>query len=217
MSRADMLVAVGLELEVGWLPTLQTGARNPAITKGGAGYLECGIYAPLKDVPSQKVDRSMGDIHPSGNPHYLYAPDSARGCASAIAARLAALDPDHAKDYQAGYRAFDKELTRRLAGWSKQLAPYKGTGVITYHRSWIYLLDWAGLHEVDTLEPKPRAAKAHIILEETFYPNKTAKLVASKIGGQVVEVASGPDFAAGQSYFDYVDGVVSKLTAALGK
>jgi zinc/manganese transport system substrate-binding protein len=232
LNRADLLVAVGLGLEAGWLPTLQTGARNPAIQRGGAGFLECSIYVATKDVPTEKVDRSMGDIHPGGNPHYLYDPRSARGCASAIAARLGALDPRNAGAYRAAYQAFDRALEGRLAGWTATMKPLAGRSVIVYHRSWIYLTDWLGLREVAELEPKPgippsarhiaavieraRAERATVILQESYYPARTAALVAKQIGGKVVAVPSGPDVNRGETYFQHVDRVVGELARAMG-
>jgi zinc/manganese transport system substrate-binding protein len=232
LNRADVLIAVGLELEIGWLPTLQTGARNRKIQRGAAGYIECASYVPILDIPTQKVDRSMGDVHPGGNPHYLYDPRGALGCAYGIAARLAVIDPAGAAEYRRNLAAFKQRLAGKMAGWQRALAPYRGAPVVTHHRSWIYLLDWSGLREVATLEPKPgispsprhvaaviqrgRQAKVRSVLIESFYPVRTAKLVAGKMGAQLAVVPSGPDVAQGQSYFDYMDAVVSTLVKSLG-
>jgi zinc/manganese transport system substrate-binding protein len=231
LNRADLLVAVGLDLEVGWLPTLQTGARNTKIQVGGRGYLDCSVYAAKKDTPTTKIDRSMGDIHPGGNPHYLYEPRNVRRCASAIAARLSTLEPAHAKAFRANLAAFERGIDERIERWEKRLAPLRGAPVVTYHRSWVYLLDWLGLREVATLEPKPgippsarhvaqvikagRASKAKVVLQESYYPEKTSRLVAQKIGATVLHVPSGPDFAAGQSYVEYLDAVLVDLARAL--
>src|SRR5690606_24345436 len=194
LNRADLLVAVGLDLEVGWLPTLQTGARNRKIQRGSSGYLDCSAYVGILDIPRHKVDRSQGDIHPGGNPHYLYDPRGAIGCAHGIAARLAIIDPPHAAAYRKNLAAFKRRVAAKVAGWKKALAAARGAPVITYHRSWSYLLDWIGLREVATLEPKPgvppsaghvaaviragRKASARAILLEAYYPTRMPKLVA---------------------------------------
>lgn len=231
LNKADLLVAVGLDLEVGWLPTLQTGARNRKIQRGATGYLECALYARIVDVPRQKVDRSMGDIHPGGNPHYLYDPRGALGCAYGIMSRLATIDPKHAADYRRNLAYFKHRLEKKTTRWKQQLAAHRGAKVVTYHRSWSYLLDWVGLDKVAEIEPKPgiapsarhiakvigvaRQAKVKTILLESFYPSRTAKLIASKVGASLTIVPSGPDLAAGQSYFDYMDGMVERLKAGL--
>jgi len=233
LNKADLLIAIGLDLEVGWLPTLLTGARNPAIQRGANGYLDCSTYVPILDAPREKLDRSMGDIHPGGNPHYLYNPRGASGCAAGIAGRLAAIDPGRAGEYRANLKSFEERLHAREAAWRKELAPYKGQSVVSYHRSWTYLIDWIGLRSAGELEPKPgippsprhvaqviaaaKSAGAKVILQEAFYPDRTAKLVAAKIGATVVAPAGGPDVRAGQSYFDYMDKVVSSLAKALGR
>jgi zinc/manganese transport system substrate-binding protein len=233
LNKASLLVSVGLDLEVGWLPTLQTGARNPEIQRGATGHLDCSTYAPILDVPRAKVDRSMGDIHPGGNPHYLYDPRGAGGCASGIAARLATIDPAHAGEYRANVKAFEAKLATRQAAWKKALAPYRGKSIVTYHRSWTYLLDWVGLRSAGELEPKPgipptprhvarviqsaRQAGARVVLQEGFYPDRTGKLVADKIGATVVAPPGGPDVRAGQSYFEYMDALVAQLVRALAR
>src|SRR5690606_4276075 len=154
-----------------------------------------------------RADRSQGDVHPAGNPHYLYDPRAAAACAKGIAARLAKIDPSHAKSYQKGLAAFLARLERARVGWEKRLAPYKGQPIISYHKSMSYLADWLGLRELGTLEPKPgipptathvveiikaaRAQRAKVVLEESYYPDKTGTLVANKIHGKVVIVPGG--------------------------
>ena len=232
LNRADLLIAVGLDLEIGWLPTLQIGARNRKIQRGASGYIECASYVPILDIPQGKVDRSMGDIHPGGNPHYLYDPRGALGCAYAIAARLAMIDPDGAAEYRRNLAAFRTRLEGKLAGWKRALAPHRGASVITHHRSWIYLLAWSGLREIATLEPKPgvspsarhvasvirvgRQGGARAVLIEGYYPVRTAKLVAGKMGARLAVIPGGPDIARGQGYLDYMDQVVATLAGALG-
>lgn len=231
LNRADLLLAVGMELEVGWLPRLQTGARNPKVQRSGRGYLECAQLVSALDVPTGRVDRSMGDIHPGGNPHYLYDPRQALACARGIAARLAELDPAHAAAYRASLDGFERRLTARRALWERRLAPYRGTPIITYHRSWTYLTRWLGLEEIAYLEPRPgiRPSPTHVasvirlgkqrgvkvVLQEIYYPNNTGTLVAKQLGARLLAVPGGADFRAGQGYIERMDALVNQLESAL--
>jgi zinc/manganese transport system substrate-binding protein len=231
LNKADLLIAVGLDLEVGWLPPLQTQARNSAIQSGGAGFLDCSAFVVVRDLETGKVDRSQGDVHPGGNPHYLYDPRQAAGCAKAIGARLASLDRKNAKAYKKGLDAFLADLEERRADWEQRMAERKGAGVISYHKSMSYLVDWLELDEIATLEPKPgipptakhvasvikagKAAKVKVILQESFYPDKTGKLVAKKIGATVVSLPSGCDVSSGERYADHLETIVADLEEAL--
>jgi zinc/manganese transport system substrate-binding protein len=231
LNKADLLVAVGLELEVGWLPVLQTGARNAKILPGGAGYLDCSKYVRVLEVPTAPVDRSMGDIHPGGNPHYLYDPRQAVGCAKAIAAKLVAVDSANAGTYNANLRRFLDRLDKARAGWEQRMARFKGHPVITFHRSWNYLLDWLNLRSVAELEPKPgipptpshvaevlatgRANKVRCVIQEAYYPDKTGRLVAKKLDGQLVTLPGGADVASGEGYIEHVGHVIDALEGAM--
>lgn len=231
LNKADVLLAVGLQLEAGWLPVLQNGARNPKILAGGSGYLDCSGAVRLLEVPAAPVDRSQGDIHPGGNPHYLFDPRQAASCAKAIAAKLAAVDHGNATVYDANLRRFLDKLDRARAGWEKKMAPFKGHPVITFHRSWNYLLDWLGLRSVAELEPKPgipptpshvaevlatgRSANVHCVLQESFYPDKTGRLVAKKLDGQLVSLPAGADVGSGETYIEHMDHVIDALAGAM--
>lgn len=228
LNRADVLIVAGLQLESGWLPVLQTGARNAAILTGGKGYLDCSTVAALKDVSSGPVDRARGDIHPGGNPHYLADPRNAVRCAKAIADRLAALDPKHAAAFQTAYEAFATDLDARTKQWTAGFAPLAGTPVVVYHSSWTYLLDWLGLKQVGTLEPKPgipptpshvaqllgemQRTKAKVILQESFYPHETSHLLAERTGAKVFETPAGPP--AGGTYAEWMDALVNGIRKA---
>jgi zinc/manganese transport system substrate-binding protein len=231
LNRADLLLVVGVELEVGWLPTLLTGARNKEIMTGGRGYLDCSQLVTLKERHTGAVDRSMGDIHPGGNPHYLADPRVAADVARGIAARLGDLDPSHRADYQKNLQAFLTRLDAARAGWEKRLAPLRGTQVIAYHKTWIYVASWLGFEEAGFLEPKPgippnpshvaelltvaRERKVRAILQEEYYPDATSRLVAQRIPASLVRVPGGPDFQGGQSYIDYVDRLVTLIEQGL--
>ena len=231
LNKADLLIAIGLDLEVGWLPVLQNGARNPKVATGGKGYLECAQHVKLLEVPTKAIDRSMGDIHPGGNPHYLFDPRQAARCTQAIAAKLGELDPGNAKLYAANTKAFLAKLDTARADWEKRMAPFKGHSVITFHRSWNYLVDWLQLVSIGELEPKPgipptsrhvaallqlgKAKGVKCVIQEAFYPDKTGRLVANKLGGQVVLLAAGSDVGAGETYIDHMTHVIDSLEGAL--
>lgn len=231
LNRADVLIAVGLELEIGWLPTLQTSARNPKILSSGSGFLDCSTVVKIQDRPAGAIDRSMGDVHPGGNPHYLVDPRQGLACATAIADKLAAADPKNAATYRANLAAFRLELGRAVIGWNARMKPFAGKPVVTYHRSWTYLTSWLGLVEIAELEPKPgipptpshvasvirlaRAKGAKVLLQEAFYPDKTGRMVAEKIGGTVVAIPGGTDLAAGETYLQHVEETIASLEKAL--
>ncbi|MCG8422092.1 MAG: metal ABC transporter substrate-binding protein [Proteobacteria bacterium] len=233
VNQADLLVAVGVQLEVGWLPVLQSGARNSRIQRSGAGFLECAAHVELLEVPRVPVNRSMGDVHPGGNPHFLYDPRQARACASAIASKMAALDPDNATAYHKNLAEFGRRLDRARQQWEKRMDRHRGTSVVTYHRSWVYLTKWLGLVEVATLEPKPgippspghlakvirlaRSKQVKLLFQEAYYPSRTGNLVADKIGARLVSLPGGTDFRKGQSYLDHMEQVISRLDKALGR
>jgi len=231
LNRADVLLAIGLGLETDWLPTLQTAARNTKIQTGGSGFLESSSQVRLLDVPQQAVDRSQGDIHPGGNPHYLFDPRAAAACARGIARKLAEIDPKNAPIYQANVKGFTDRLDAARRGWEKELGKYKGTPVVTFHRSWVYLSDWLGLDEVGYLEPKPgippnpshvarlltlaKQRKVRLVIQESFYPDSTAKFLAGKLGATALKLAAGTDFRGGQSYLAHMQELVNQIKAAL--
>jgi zinc/manganese transport system substrate-binding protein len=231
LNRADLLVYVGLELEIGWLPPLVLGARNERIQLGSTGNLDASTRIPVLDVPAVKVDRSMGDIHPSGNPHYWVPPENALVVAQEIERRLTQLDPDGKQVFEKNLKAFADQLAARRAEWEKRAAPLRGLKVVTYHRSWAYLSRWLGLVEVGYLEPKPgippspshiaflitlmKQDAVKILMMESFYPRNTAQLVTQKSGSKLVVLPSdvGADKGVGD-YFSLVDQVVQKLVEA---
>jgi zinc/manganese transport system substrate-binding protein len=232
LNRADLLLYVGLDLEIGWLPTLLTGARNPKIQSGAPGNLDCSQFVKRLDIPTQAVDRSQGDIHPAGNPHYLYDPRAAAAVATGIAARLAALDPDHAATYRGNAATFNKRLEAARARWEKRFAPARGTPVISYHRTWSYFADWLGLDQAGFLEPKPgvppnprhvasllalaQSRKVKVILQEAYYPDATSQLIASKIPAKLVRVPAATNLATNESYLQHLDVMFEAIANALG-
>ena len=229
LAQADLLLLTGAELEVGWLPTLLTGSRNGAIQKGARGYLDCSELVVLLDVPKGKVDRSQGDIHPQGNPHYMLDPREVERAAVGIGKRLAALDPQKKNAYFDNTKRFVTELRRAEKRWEEKLAPHRGQSIVAYHRSMPYLAAWLGLKVIEHIEPRPgippnprhvahvvqavKQAKVRVILQESWYADATSRLIASKCAARVVQIPGMPDFAKGETYIAYMSRVVDKLDA----
>jgi len=230
LNRADLLVHVGLELEIGWLPPLVLGSRNEKITLGQPGNLDASSQIPVLDVPTTKIDRSLGDIHPQGNPHYWIPPENALIVAKEIAQRLEQIDGSGAATYRANLKKFEDEVGKRRAEWEKRAAPVRGMKIVTYHKSWSYVSKWLGLQEVGYVEPKPgipappshiaaliafmRREGVKVILMESFYPRNTVDLVGQKAGAKTLvmpsDVNATPEI---KDYFALVDAVVNKLVA----
>jgi zinc/manganese transport system substrate-binding protein len=230
LNRADAIVQVGLELEVGWLPPLIQQSRNGRIQQGQPGNIDASTAIDVKDVPRMPADqmRAMGDIHPLGNPHYWIPPKNARAVARLLAKRLAALDPGGAQAFQAGLAAFERQLDAREKQWETSAAPLKGLKIVTHHKSWTYVSAWLGMIELGYIEPRPgtppsadhtsrliatmRAEGARLVVHEDFYPSTLAKFVAEKGGAR--EVSCPSDVGATpaiKTYFDLVDAVIRAL------
>ena len=211
LARADMLVFNGLELEIGWLPPLQTNSRNAAIQQGGAGYFDASRHVQPLEV-SHETNRAMGDIHPGGNPHYLYDPRRGAAVAKALGTKLGELAPEQ-RDFflQSADRVARKlqTLAHKESARFRALAPEKRR-VVTYHRSLVYIIDWLGLERPITVEPRPgvapspshvarvlsamRSQKIGTILQERFYPTKTSETLARMTQSRVVILPGGANF-----------------------
>ncbi|MDB5099566.1 MAG: Zinc transporter, periplasmic-binding protein ZnuA [Cyanobacteria bacterium RYN_339] len=233
LNRADLLVLTGLQLEVGWLPNLIVGSRNPRIQTGTPGQLDASTVVPLKGVPTEAISRAQGDIHPGGNPHYMIDPREGARVAKAIADRLGQLDPAHRAGYSARAATLATGAANLAAKEAKRFAslPSARKQVVVYHESMIYLLQWLGVKQIDTLEPKPgippspqhvamvivkmKGDHVPVILYEDYRPRNTGALVAEKTNAKLVIVPGGPDFDHGQSYLAYVQDVTNKLFAGL--
>ena len=154
VRRADLLVCTGAGLEAGWLPVLLRQAGNAKVQPGQPGFLEAAEYVEMLEVPVS-VDRSQGDVHPYGNPHIQTDPRNIPPVAAALLERLVLLDPDGAEGYRARHAGFSDQWGTALEDWSARGAELEGMAIVTHHKSWIYLVNWLGLDEVATLEPKP--------------------------------------------------------------
>lgn len=152
--QAELLICTGAELEVGWLPALAEKGNNPGVLPGALGYFEASLHVKMLEVP-QVLDRSLGDVHPYGNPHIQTSPHNILAIAKPLAERLAQLDPPHASGYRQRYAAFDTRWREAIARWEAKAKPLAGLPVISTHRDSVYLFAWLGLREVATLEPKP--------------------------------------------------------------
>src|SRR3954466_7077674 len=136
LKQADLLVVVGLELEIGWLPPLITQSGNGRVQPGANGYLDASQFAQILEIPTGNVSRAEGDVHPQGNPHYWLDPDNGRRIAKGIAGKLGELQPGDAGYFQERFQDFDKRLTTAEKAWDAQMKPYHGRKLVTYHRSW---------------------------------------------------------------------------------
>lgn len=231
LNKADLLIHGGAGLEMGWLPPLVNNARNRKILPGSSGNLNAGLGVRLLDIPAGPVDRSQGDVHPGGNPHYLLDPLNAKIVASSIAARLAELDPPNAEFYQGNARRFGERIDHKLTEWSQRMKPLRGAKVVTYHKSYDHFLQRFGLVLVDTIEPKPgiEPSPTHIgaliprlkqegvkfLLIEHNRPKRTPKYVAQTTGAALVFaplMVGGVQEAA--DYFSLIDHLVDLLTQA---
>jgi zinc/manganese transport system substrate-binding protein len=202
LRKADVWAFVGLDLEVGWMSLLLDGARNPRIRQGGSGYLDVSRAIPLLDVPRGNIDRSQGDVHPLGNPHYWLDPENGRRIARLFQRKFTELDPDGAATYTANTRNFEARLNAAERTWSDELAKIKGQPVVAWHTSWRYLAEYTKMNIVGFMEPKPgvppspahlagliqtmRRTGAKVIIMEPFYNRKTADFVAARTGAKVL-------------------------------
>jgi zinc/manganese transport system substrate-binding protein len=231
LRNADLLVDVGLDLEIGWLPPLVVQSRNAAILPGGKGRLSAAFAITVMDVPTGPVDRSRGDLHPAGNPHFLTDPRRAAQVADAIAGKLAEIDPAHA----AGYRARSADLGDRLRKdslrWLAALAPAKGRPIFSQHRTLTYFFDWSGLVPDGEMEPRPgvppppghladmveraRRDEVRAIVVENFYDRRSADVVAKLSGAKVVAIPGDVGGEPGaKTYEAYMDTVVTRISGA---
>ena len=204
LHAADLLVVVGRELEVAWLPALITQSRNSKIQPGNPGYLDASRTVRILDVPTGQITRAMGDVHPQGNPHYWLDPGNGRRIAKAIQDKLTEFNAANAAYFAQRYADFDKRLAAAEGRWKATLAPYKGTKVVTYHRSWSNFAEAFGLDVIGYVEPKPGIppSPAHqlalsqemkrqnikLIIVEPYFDLKTPNAIARDTGATVLVV-----------------------------
>lgn len=230
LNRADVLIEGGAELEIGWLPPLLESARNDKIAAGAPGRIVASQGVRMLEVPAT-FDRSTGDVHPFGNPHFLLDPLNVKLIVAQIADHFAQINPQSAELFRANLKTFTTTLDRKLAEWQKQLAPYRGAKIVTYHKDFVYLAERFGLEVVETLEPKPgiapspahlarliakmKAESARVILVQPYQNRKTAEKVARQTDAVVLDLGQQPGALKDtDTYFGLMDHMVRTLSTA---
>jgi zinc/manganese transport system substrate-binding protein len=231
MRAADLVVCSGSELEIGWLPLLLTQSGNGRVQPGSPGYLEASRYVLRLEVPTA-LDRSMGDVHPGGNPHIQTDPRNIAKVAKVLAERLAQLDAANAAVYRSRADSFDKRWAEAIARWEKQAAPLRSVPLVQHHKGFTYLIAWLGMREVGNLEPKPgippttshlvelvdqmKQAPAKVIVYSSYDDPKAAQFLSQRSGIPSVMLpftVGGSDRA--KDLFGYFDDLVARLLAPL--
>ena len=231
MNRADILIEGGADLEIGWLPPLLEGARNPRILAGAPGRVVASEGVQLLDIP-QLADRSQGDTHTAGNPHFMLDPENAKIVATHLARVFVALDAPGAAAYNANLAALTSGIDAKMREWTAALAPYKGRQIVTYHPTWRYFCRRFGLEANTFLEPKPgippspphlaeviakmQVQNIRVLLVEPYQPRKTAESVAAHNNAQIVDVCQFPGALPGTTtYVELIDTNVKRIAQAL--
>ncbi len=229
VSRAELLILIGADMEIGWLPPLLQSARNGRVQRGAAGYLDLSLVVSLLGKITGPVSRAMGDVHAKGNPHYWLDPRNGVRMARAIATRLGELDPPGQADYQARLAAFEQTLEQKLKEWQTTLTPIRGQAVVAYHTSFVYLADAFGFSIVDEVEPMPGIAPsaAHLsqlvqrikseqidlLIMEPYYERRSGRYLHDQTGIQIAvlpqSVGALPQI---ETYVDLFDHIVTILT-----
>ncbi len=228
LNRADLVVAVGLELEVGWLPLLIQGARNPKINPGKPGYFNASTAIQPIEIPSGTIDRSAGDIHQLGNPHYWLDPENVKLVATAIAKRLAQLAPKDSAAFNHNAAQFNARIDAALKRWQTALAPFRGSEVVSYHRTFNYFLRRFELKGFGYVEERPgippspahladltkamKAAGVRLILHESYHDRANSELVARRSGATVAVL---PTSVNGTKETDSYEKLIDALVAAV--
>jgi ABC-type Zn uptake system ZnuABC Zn-binding protein ZnuA len=232
LNQADVLIEGGAELELGWLPPLVNGARNAKIRGGAPGHVVLGPFVRLADVLSGPVDRSMGDLHPLGNPHFWLDPENDKAIARVLTDTFSKLDPANAAQFRANRQSFNQRIDAKLGEWETALAPYRGTKVVSYHKSFDYFLNRFGLELVGTIESRPgiepsatyitglvqrlRGTGVKLVIIEPFRPRKMPEYVAQVLEARLLvlpeKVEGHPSVKDSIDLFDYN---VSQIAAAL--
>jgi zinc/manganese transport system substrate-binding protein len=230
LNRADVLVLIGLEDEHSWLPALLDVANNPKILLGRPGYIDCSVGIPVLEAP-RLVDRSEGDLHPKGNPHYLLDPVRAKIVAQNIATGLSRNFPQHQVTFDRNLKAYTAELDSWIARWEKMAAPLRGVKFVEYHPEWIYLADRFGMKRIGSVELKPgieptpnhivqlvqdiKQDKAQLLIYGAQNP-RVPQQIASETGIKVIRLYSGggnqPET---DSYIKWIDYTVRTLVQAV--
>jgi ABC-type Zn uptake system ZnuABC Zn-binding protein ZnuA len=231
LARAKVFARIGMDLDL-WADGVLDKAGNPQILRGGKGYADCSANIKVREIPPAKLDPSMGDIHVYGNPHYLLDPANGIVAAGNIAAALIRVDPANQPYYHQRFLQFGSAIKDRLSRWSEALAPWKGTEITVYHRSWVYFMARFGLKEFGTIEPRPgippspghindlvrtmKSDRIRVILCENFRSRRFPDTVSQQTGAKAVYVpVSVEGEPAVDNYLKLFDTIVERLAAAL--
>ncbi|MEP6846003.1 MAG: metal ABC transporter substrate-binding protein [Panacibacter sp.] len=231
LSKADMFVTVGLDLETGWSPQLLTSSRNNKIQKGSAGYVDASEGVTLYQVPTA-ANRGEGDIHIFGNPHYWLDPMNGKVIARNIANGLERVDPANKATYETNLKNFDDKIDVKMREWLTKMVPFKGAKIIAYHNEWVYFETRFGLHIVDFMEPKPgipptpsqmvkvineiKANGIKVIISSPYFTTSSSDVVTKQTGTKALTLATSTGaFDSIKNYFDLFDYDIAQITAAL--
>ena len=231
LRRADLLILVGLDLEIGWLPPLITQSGNPKVQVGASGYLDASQFAEILEKPTGQVTRAMGDVHPLGNPHYWLDPENGRRVAQGIADKLAQMDPGDAAYFQQRFADFSRRLTEAEKRWDAEMAPYRGRKVVTYHKSWPNFAKHFDLDVAGYIEPRPgippspghtleliqqmKRDNVKVVLVEPYFDLKTPNSIGAATGAKVlVMLPSVGGESAVNDYFQLFDHDLALLKQA---
>ena len=232
LRQADLLIDVGLDLEIGWLPPLVNQSRNAEIQPNGGRRLTAANFVHVLDVPTGPVDRSLGDLHPAGNPHFMDDPRAAAAVVAGIAAKLGQIAPRDAAYFASRGADFKRRIDADLSRWSAELAPIRGRPVVAQHQTMSYFVDWTGFRVAAYLEPKPgvppppshlvdvvrivRAEGIKALLVENYYDTKSASVVATHTGAKVVTIPGDVGGVPGaDTYEKYIDALVKLVSEAV--
>ena len=232
IAKADLVVRSGLGLDI-WMDSLMNAAGNTKLNKGGDAYVDASEGVPVLDRPNSSITGASGDVHPDGNPHYFYDPIYAKFVARNIVKGLIRVDAKDADYFRAQLADFYKDIDNRMTGWKKELAPYSGKSVVTYHEDYEYFLRRFGLNLYGTLEPKPGLppSAAHVnnlmsgmkkdgvkaLVVESIFPTKYPDLVSRTIGVKYVVSPYSVGAMGTKTYFDLIDMMVDKTKQALAQ
>ncbi len=231
VRSADVYVAAGLELEVGWLPVILQGSRNPRIQPGARGFVDASMGVEVMDKPAGTVSRAEGDVHPLGNPHYYADPMNLKPLAQQLAAKFAELDAANARQYQENEKLFEKRLDMAMNVWKKRLAPLKGHKVVAYHDNYLYLTRNLGLEDFGFLETRPgippsarhlselsskmKTAGVKVVMVQPYYDVEACRRLASSVGAKVLVLPTEAGGVPGvEDVFSRMDHIVSALEKA---
>ena len=231
VRRADLLIRNGLE-EDAWIDVMVHRAANPRMLRGSPTVVEAFQGIEVLKVMTGRVDRSMGDVHPLGSPHYTLDPDNVVIVTANIAAGLTRMAPEQGRAFEANRQAFLEKVADADRRWKSALAPFRGAGIVSYHDSWPYFYRAFGLVEAGIIEDRPgippspqhlvnlirsmREQKVRVILHESWYPPDVTSRVAKEAGAKMVVVPQSPGAAKGtEDYITHLDHVVGALVDAL--